>query len=341
MPLPSISVIIPNYNHAHRLPQSFEALLGQSVKPDEIIVVDDASTDNSVEVISEFAKKDPSFKLIRNEKNLGAQRSSLKGLEYATSDYIIFNGADDYLLPGFFEKTLTLLSKHPEAGVCSTLCRRVNENDEYIDVVPEAPYVSEFPCYTPPEKMRGIVTNRNDWDMMTLTTVYNHKFLVESNAYSPDAGQYMDAFSAVLMALKHGACFVPEELGVFRLISGSTSANARNDPQIILGYFKPMWRLMETTYADNFPPEVRESIKKRQLYTYGAIALDKLDRSHSEFLDEMKILFNESTLLDHMLLFGTRWLRLAQYWITKVYLYLRLRPVDRSIFIRLFHRYKK
>ena len=149
MSLPTVSVILPNYNHAHYLPQCLNAMLDQSVKPTEIIVIDDASTDNSIEVISDFVRRDPVVKLIQNEKNIGNMPSNFKGLEQATCDYLLLAAADDYLLPGFFEKSLKLLSKYPAAGFCCSLSRRINEKGEYLDTVPKPPYISTFPSYIP------------------------------------------------------------------------------------------------------------------------------------------------------------------------------------------------
>ena len=103
MSLPSVSVILPNFNHAHYLPQALKATLDQSVKPKEIIVIDDGSTDNSVDVISGFAKDNPSIKLTVNEKNLGVIPSSFIGFQQATGDYMLWSGADDYLLPDFHD----------------------------------------------------------------------------------------------------------------------------------------------------------------------------------------------------------------------------------------------
>jgi len=135
--LPSLSVVLSNYNHAKYLPRALEALFNQSVKPQQIIIIDDGSTDNSVDVISGFIKQDPSVEFILNEKNLGIFISIIKGLEKATCDYIYFAGADDYLLPGFFEKSLKLLAKHPQAGFCSSLSRRATESGDYLDTVPD------------------------------------------------------------------------------------------------------------------------------------------------------------------------------------------------------------
>ena len=157
MPLPSVSVILPNYNHAPYLSQCLNAILDQSVKPKEVIVIDDASTDNSVDVISEFAQQNSSIKLILNKKNMGVLTSNLKGFEQATGDYILFAAADDYLLPGIFELSLGLLAKYPQAGLCSSKSRRINENGDCLDSVPEPPYISKHPCYLPKEKMLNLI----------------------------------------------------------------------------------------------------------------------------------------------------------------------------------------
>lgn len=58
MTTPSLSVVVPNYNHGQHLPNCLEALVRQSVPPAEIVVIDDASTDNSLEVLADFARRD-------------------------------------------------------------------------------------------------------------------------------------------------------------------------------------------------------------------------------------------------------------------------------------------
>ena len=62
-----LSVIVPNYNHAQYLPEAVNAILNQSCRPMEVIVIDDCSTDNSVEVIEAFIRQDPIIRLYRNE----------------------------------------------------------------------------------------------------------------------------------------------------------------------------------------------------------------------------------------------------------------------------------
>jgi len=67
--LPGISVVVPNYNHAQYLPRCLKALCEQSVLPLEVLIIDDCSKDNSVEVAEEWVRKYPFVRLHRNEQN--------------------------------------------------------------------------------------------------------------------------------------------------------------------------------------------------------------------------------------------------------------------------------
>lgn len=341
MHIPSVSVILPNYNHAKYLPQSLKAILDQSVKPQEVIIIDDASTDNSVDIISRFAKHDSSIQLILNKKNLGVELSNLKGLEQATGDYVVFAAADDYFLPGFFEQSLCLLAKYPEAGICSALSRRINGNGDYVDTVPEAPYISNTPCYTSPEKMRKLVFEKDNWSIMPQTTLFNRQLIIEAKAFTLDSGRYQDGFAVMLMALNYGSCFIPKELGVFRVLPGAGSWQARHDPKAHFQDVAPMFKLMETTYADKFPPKIRRTIERRHLYTYGSMALDQLSKSQKDFLKDMNVSLGNSNLMDHLFFFATRWINTAQFVLTKGYLYWRLRHINFQILRRVMSRLRK
>src|SRR2546429_8407572 len=121
MNLPRLSVIVPNYNHARFLPNCLEAILRQSEQPFEIIVIDDDSTDNSVEVIEAFKKRSPIIRFYRHDQNRGVVSGMNRGLELARGDYGYYAAADDQVFPGFFEKALRLLNDHPQAALFCTI----------------------------------------------------------------------------------------------------------------------------------------------------------------------------------------------------------------------------
>lgn len=128
-----VSVIIPNYNYANFLVERIDSILRQTYPIHELIILDDKSTDNSLEVIKEKIKdiKVP-VKLIVNEKNSGSVFSQWqKGLENVTGDYFWIAEADDSCHAKFLETVMQgFLDKDTVLSYCDSL--RINEKNEII-----------------------------------------------------------------------------------------------------------------------------------------------------------------------------------------------------------------
>ena len=95
MPTKTLSVTMANYNHSAHLEIALKAICTQSLPPDEVLVVDDASTDNSVEIIQNIAAQFPFVHLIRNSVNQGPSASQNKALNMVTGEYLYIASADD------------------------------------------------------------------------------------------------------------------------------------------------------------------------------------------------------------------------------------------------------
>jgi glycosyltransferase involved in cell wall biosynthesis len=117
-----LSVVIPCYNERATIETVVEAVRTAPVEDIEIIVVDDASTDNSLEVLSSFARKHPIIRVYSNERNLGVIQTINRGLQLARCEYVFSSAADDEVKPGLFEHSVRLFRAHPEAGICSGIC---------------------------------------------------------------------------------------------------------------------------------------------------------------------------------------------------------------------------
>ena len=102
--MPKVSVIVPVYNSEQELRDCLDSLVEQTEKDIEIIVIDDASTDNSPEIEAEYQKNYPNVKVYRNERNLGQSETRNRGIELAEGDYIAFLDSDDYVNPGMYEE---------------------------------------------------------------------------------------------------------------------------------------------------------------------------------------------------------------------------------------------
>jgi glycosyltransferase involved in cell wall biosynthesis len=109
--MPLVSVIIPCYNQAHYLPDAIKSALTQTHRPIEIIVVDDGSPDNVVDVVASY----PHVRCVR-QKNRGVAEARNAGFRASGGEYVLFLDADDRLAPNAVESHLSCFAKHPEAG---------------------------------------------------------------------------------------------------------------------------------------------------------------------------------------------------------------------------------
>jgi glycosyltransferase involved in cell wall biosynthesis len=134
--LPSISVILPYYNHANYAHKRLESILMQDLVVDEIIMLNDGSTDHGFELYKSVAKSnlDYSFKIIESESNSGnVFKQWIKGIENATSEFIWIAETDDFSHPAF---TLELVSAFTNENVAFASCDsfHISEKEEIIRV---------------------------------------------------------------------------------------------------------------------------------------------------------------------------------------------------------------
>lgn len=107
------SIIIPCYNQGHFLGDALNSILDQEYENFEVIIINDGSTDNTIEIAIENSKKDARIILI-NKKNQGLSAARNAGLKNASGDYILFLDADDWLNKGFFETYLNAITLYPD-----------------------------------------------------------------------------------------------------------------------------------------------------------------------------------------------------------------------------------
>ena len=127
----NISVIIPTYNRAHLIAKAISSVLDQTYHDFELIVVDDGSTDNTMEVINGF--NDPRIRYIRHDKNKGAAAARNTGIKAAIGSYIAFQDSDDEWLPDKLEKQLQAFNDaSPKVGVVYSGVWRIVEGNKII-----------------------------------------------------------------------------------------------------------------------------------------------------------------------------------------------------------------
>lgn len=125
---PLVSVIMPVYNAEKYVGLAIESILNQTYKKFEFIIVDDASTDSTLNILKDFSKRDKRIILIRNIKNLGVTKSLNKALEGALGKYIIRMDADDWAYPERLALQVDLMEHHPDVVVSGSYIEVCDKN---------------------------------------------------------------------------------------------------------------------------------------------------------------------------------------------------------------------
>lgn len=114
---PTVSIVLPTYNRAHLLPSVLETILSQDYEDFDLVIVDDGSTDNTLEVISEFQARDSRLRYIRLPENRGPGFARDEGLNRAVAKYIALADSDDLWVPGRLKEQVEILDQHPEIEI--------------------------------------------------------------------------------------------------------------------------------------------------------------------------------------------------------------------------------
>ena len=129
-----VSIIVPMYNAEKFIGKTIESVLAQTYQNWEMLIMNDVSTDNSLAIVSLYAKKDERIKIVNTEKNAGVVKGRNFLIDLASGKYIAFLDADDYWHNEKLEKQIKFM-KEKNASISCTEYTRVKENEEKINDV--------------------------------------------------------------------------------------------------------------------------------------------------------------------------------------------------------------
>ncbi len=133
-----VSAILPNYNSSEFLSRSIQSLLDQTIPFDEIIIVDDGSTDESVAIITSFMDVHKHIHLVKHDKNQGVNAALNTGIKQATGDYVLLCAADDFYSPTIVALAKPIMNQFPHVGIIcgDAIIHRFDLNKPFYRMLP-------------------------------------------------------------------------------------------------------------------------------------------------------------------------------------------------------------
>ncbi len=239
----TLSVAMPNYNHGRFLAEAVLGIATQSRPPDEFIVLDDASTDNSVEILLPFLERFPFMRLIRLERNQGVLAAIERLVAECRGRYVFLPAADDVRLPGFFERAMALAERYPQAGlICGgvSLIDEAGRNFGYFGV-----RKWNEPLYADPKRfLEEYLMAEAPSHSLSAATIYRRDAFLEVGGLRPELGSWSDTFAIRAIGLKHGVGYLPMEAVRVRMMAESFSHQTVAEPKKVLDIIARAERLM-------------------------------------------------------------------------------------------------
>ena len=170
---------------------------------DEIIVIDDGSTDDSVAVIERIAATAPAIRLLRNPSNIGVIPTLQRGLQEARGAYVYFAASDDWVLPGFFALALRRLEADPDLGLFCGETVLVDGNSNKPFAVRPAVRPRMSAGRIDAGRTERLLRSTDNW-IHTGSAVFRREAVTWAGGFDPRLGSFADGFIARKIALQFG-----------------------------------------------------------------------------------------------------------------------------------------
>lgn len=240
---PLVSIIVPNYNHAPYLQKRFASINDQNFIDYEVIVLDDASTDHSNDIIEQYERRQ-SVRVIRNVSNSGNTFKQWNlGIRHATGQYIWIAESDDYCKHDMLAKLVGVLNKNCQVGIVYCQSYLVNTANEILG--------SHLDNLSSISKYRWnhdfVISGREMLEkyMISINAIPNASAaLFRKSAYDQIGGAVEDmklcgdwmTWSKIL--LHHHIAFIAEPLNYYRIHDLTVRKSFRSKPEYLSEYFK-------------------------------------------------------------------------------------------------------
>ena len=283
---PRVSVCIPAYNGARYISACLDSAVSQTMDDIEVVVVDDRSSDDTVTIAEAYARRDPRFRIERNDRRLGLVANWNRCVDLAGGEWVKFLFQDDLLAPRCLE---ALLGAGDPREAPMVACRRdivfedvsVETREEYVRHLAEESFDAVFRERTRvgPEDFRKAVLSHIGVNFVgEPTAVLLHRSLFRRfGMFNPNFAMIGDLEYWTRVGIHVGLRFVPETLATFRAHTGSATAANKSEVPHRGKVFDPTILLHEFVFNPSFAPlraaasRQRPPVNLRRQFAWAAL----------------------------------------------------------------------
>jgi glycosyltransferase involved in cell wall biosynthesis len=238
-----VSVCIPTYNQAAYLEQAIRSCVAQTLKPFEIIVYDDHSTDETPQVLKKLAEQIDYLTVLRHEKNMGISRNVDACLRAARGDFVVRLDSDDFLAPLYVERLAGLLTNNLGAAYAHAAVREVDQEGRFLRQRQLARKPGFQNC------IAALKASAKGFKVAANILIFR-KSALEKVGYIASKVNFAEDYYlvAALAAAGYGNVYVNEILSYYRVWKDVGKIRQRRKLEEILGYRKLFEEVLEPAY---------------------------------------------------------------------------------------------
>jgi glycosyltransferase involved in cell wall biosynthesis len=260
-----LTVVIPHFNQKDFLPRAVASILEGETGEIEIIIVDDGSTDGSESTLAALEAVNPVITVIRGEINQGVLKALNTGLAAASSRYVTFLGADDFVLPDLYIPLVRALDDNPTAALACSDVAIVGSDGSVRGIRPITP-PAFWTKYLDPETICRRIASTDHWIAST-TAVFRTDLLRAAGGFDAALGVFCDIIVARILAFQHGFVYVPGIRAVFRVAASTLSGSTLLDQNENIRQLAIARERLATSIVGQLAPDYPDLFARRMRFS--------------------------------------------------------------------------